>query len=295
MNIKSRAVDDSGNLEVPGPGITVAVVPQTCPCNLWPSVPAPAIADAGAFSPLELGVEFWPDSNGYITGIRFYKSATNTGTHIGSLWSNSGALLASATFTGETTAGWQQVNFANPVPITANTVYVASYHTDVGHFSGDLNYFGSAGVDASPLHAPADGSGHPNGLYTFASTSAFPAQTYYSSNFWVDVVFNSNLGGTQAQAPTFSSLTLNPTSVVGGTQNSTGTVTLSSAAPAGGAVVMLSSNNSAARVPASVIVPAGARSATFTVNTSMVLLATTANISATYNGTTRTASLGLLL
>jgi len=88
--------------------------------------------------------------------------------------------------------------------------------------------------------------------------------------------------------PTVSSLELNPTSVIGGTQSSTGTVTLSGPAPAGGAQVLLSSNNRAASVPSSVTVPAGATSATFTVNTSMVLVTTSANISASYNGTTRT-------
>ena len=30
--IESRAVDDSGNLEKPGPGITVNV---NCPCSIW--------------------------------------------------------------------------------------------------------------------------------------------------------------------------------------------------------------------------------------------------------------------
>ena len=91
--------------------------------------------------------------------------------------------------------------------------------------------------------------------------------------------------------PTVSSLELNPTSVVGGTQSSTGTVTLSGPAPAGGAQVLLSSSNAAAGVPSSVTVPAGATRATFTVNTSMVLVTTSANISASYNGTTRTATL----
>src|SRR5437588_140141 len=95
--------------------------------------------------------------------------------------------------------------------------------------------------------------------------------------------------------PTVSSLTLNPTSVVGGLQSSTGTVTLSGPAPAGGAQVMLFSSNGAASVPSSVTVPAGSSSAIFTVNTSIVLLPTSATISASYNSTTRTASLAVLL
>src|SRR5712664_4069731 len=84
-------------------------------------------------------------------------------------------------------------------------------------------------------------------------------------------------------APTLSSLTLNPTGVVGGMQSSAGTVTLSAPAPAGGAQVALSSSNTAAaRVPSSAIIPAGATSATFTVNTSIVLTSTSVRISASY-------------
>ncbi len=94
--------------------------------------------------------------------------------------------------------------------------------------------------------------------------------------------------------PTLASLTLNPANVFGG-QSSTGTVTLTGPAPAGGAQVSLSSNNGAASVPSSLIVPAGATSATFTVNTSFVVISTSASISASYNGTTRTATLGILL
>jgi len=95
-------------------------------------------------------------------------------------------------------------------------------------------------------------------------------------------------------APTLTSLTLNPTSVVGGLQSSRGTVTLSAPAPAGGVQVTLSSSNGAASVPSSVFIPAGAGSASFTVNTSGVLMSTSATISAYYNGTTQTATLGVL-
>ena len=95
--------------------------------------------------------------------------------------------------------------------------------------------------------------------------------------------------------PTLSSLTLNPSTVIGGVQSSTGQVTLSAPAPAGGATVTLSSSSGAASVPSSVFVPEGATSATFTVNTSIVLVSTSVTISASYNGTTRMASLNVLL
>jgi hypothetical protein len=98
---------------------------------------------------------------------------------------------------------------------------------------------------------------------------------------------------TTPPSSTLSSLTLNPSSVIGGAQFSTGTITLSGPAPAGGAQVMLSSSNGAASVPSSVTVPVGASNATFRVNTSPVLVPTSATISASYNGTTRTADLSV--
>src|SRR5207244_2106129 len=93
--------------------------------------------------------------------------------------------------------------------------------------------------------------------------------------------------------PTLSSLTLNPTSVTGGVQTSTGTVTLSGPAPSGGTAVSLSSSTSTATVPASVTVAGGASSATFTVSTSAVTTSTPVTISASYAGVTKTASLPL--
>jgi hypothetical protein len=90
--------------------------------------------------------------------------------------------------------------------------------------------------------------------------------------------------------PTLSSLTLSPSNVTGG-NSSTGTVTLSGIAPAGGAQVTLSSSGTAASVPSSVTVPAGATSATFTISTSAVAASTPVSISASYSGATQTASL----
>ena len=90
-------------------------------------------------------------------------------------------------------------------------------------------------------------------------------------------------------APGVSSVTLSPTSVKGGT-SSTGTVTLTGIAPAGGLVVSLSSNK-AATVPASVPVPTGSRSAVFTITTSTVKATTSAAITATGGGTKASATL----
>jgi hypothetical protein len=75
------------------------------------------------------------------------------------------------------------------VAITANTTYVASYHTNVGHYNADLNYFASAGVDNGVLHALSNASSGGNGVYMYNANSAFPSNSYSSTNYWVDVVF----------------------------------------------------------------------------------------------------------
>jgi hypothetical protein len=147
----------------------------------------PAQIDSGDTSPLEVGVKFTADYNGTITGIRFYKAATNTGTHTGSLWSASGTRLAQATFTNETASGWQTATFASPVSITAGTTYVASYFTPSGHYS-DTNGGLASPVDNPPLHALGNTTS-PNGVYAYSGTSTFPSLTYNGANYWVDVMY----------------------------------------------------------------------------------------------------------
>ncbi len=256
-----------------------------CPCSLWTGSTVPGNVNSNDPNGVELGVRFTSEVAGSITGIRFYKGSTNTGTHIGNLWTNTGTLLATATFSNETASGWQQVSFASPVAIAANTTYVASYYTPVGNYSYDQNYFTSA-FNNTPLHGAQDGSGGSNGVYLYSAASAFPTGTYLSTNYYVDVVLTTATTG----APTLSSVTLNPTSVTGGS-TSAGTVTLSGAAPTGGATVSLSSNNAAATVPASVTVAAGATTATFTVTTTAVASVASATISGTYNSGTQTGTL----
>ena len=106
-------------------------------------------------------------------------------------------------------------------------------------------------------------------------------------------------GGTRSAALTVTPLTLssfglNPTSVPAGSA-STGTLTLSAAAPAGGATVTLSSSNTAvAKVPSSVTVPAGAASANFSASTA-ACSSGSATISGIYGGVTRSDALTVTL
>jgi Domain of unknown function (DUF4082)/Bacterial Ig-like domain/Bacterial Ig domain len=173
---------------------TSASTGPNCPCSAWPpnATPTnPSDSDTGA---VELGVKFRTDLNGFITGVRFYKGSANTGTHIGNLWTTGGQLLATATFTGETASGWQQVNFGSPVAVTANTVYVASYFAPNGRYAGDNSFFASSGVSNPPVHLLQNGVSGGNGVYQYGAASSFPSQTFQSSNYWVDVVFTTSIG-----------------------------------------------------------------------------------------------------
>jgi hypothetical protein len=160
-----------------------------CPCSAFAAGDVPAVPSASDASAVELGVRFRSSVNGFVTGLRFYKGAANTGTHVGNLWTSAGALLATATFTDESPTGWQTVTFSSPVAITANTVYVASYFAPNGGYATTPNYFSSSGVTNGPLYLLRDGESGGNGLYRYGTSSGFPANTWQSSNYWVDVVF----------------------------------------------------------------------------------------------------------
>jgi cytochrome c peroxidase len=171
-----------GSDEGPAPSAAVTA-------TIWPASAAPSMASFADTGSVNLGVKFTADQSGLVTAIRFYKGAANTGTHIGSLWTASGQLLASVTFANETASGWQQADLANPVAIDANTTYVVSYLAPNGGYAADSGYFAAAGVDSPPLHALRNGVSGGNGLYAYAPTTQFPTGSFQSTNYWVDVVF----------------------------------------------------------------------------------------------------------
>src|SRR5260370_20280095 len=89
-----------------------------CPCSIWQNGTPTGAVDANDPSAVNLGVQFQAASSGFIYGVRFYKEVDNTGTHIGSLWSSTGTLMASGTFSNETASGWQDLDFTTPVAVT---------------------------------------------------------------------------------------------------------------------------------------------------------------------------------
>jgi len=164
--------------------------------TLWPATAVPQVAAKADPAPVNLGVKFSSDVSGFVTGIKFYKGRGNNGTHVGSLWSSTGQLLARATFTGETATGWQAVTFSTPVPITAGVTYTASYLAPVGRYALNEGYFNQA-FTAAPLRATA-------GVYAYGASSSFPSSQWNASNYWVDVLFSRSV---TTSAPVASSCT----------------------------------------------------------------------------------------
>jgi hypothetical protein len=149
--------------------------------SIWSATEKPIRTTDPKTRAVTLGLRFRSSVSGTVTGVRFYKGTQNTGTHTGRLWSRTGALLASVNFSGETASGWQQANFATPVPISANTEYVISYRAPRGRYASDPGYFSSPLVRNSLTAI--------NSVYTYGTSTAFPTSTWQNVNYWVDVVF----------------------------------------------------------------------------------------------------------
>ena len=155
--------------------------PQTTE-NLFPASTVPTTSADPDPGSVELGVRFSAAVDGQITGISYYKSATDTGTHTGALWTSNGTVLASGTFTNETSSGWQTLTFSTPVSITAGTTYVAGFHSN-GHYAATPGFFTSAYTNGD-LTAPVNA-----GVYTYGASGSFPTSTYDSTNYDVSVLF----------------------------------------------------------------------------------------------------------
>ena len=185
------SVSDSGKVGTSNSFDVVASL--ACPCSIWPegTVPAnPSVTDNN--QPINLGVKFRATIDGYVTGLRFYKGAANTGTHTGYLWTASGTQLAQVTFSGESASGWQTAYFPTSVAVSADTTYVVSYYSPSGYFA-DTNSGLSSSVSSPPLRALSDGEDGPNAVYLYGA-AGFPTSNYQGSNYWTDVVFDTSVG-----------------------------------------------------------------------------------------------------
>lgn len=190
--------------------------------TIWPSTAAPA-----SFSKTDtattLGTRFSSKRDGVVTAIRFYKGTGDTGPHIGTLWGPDGSVLARATFSGESTSGWQEARLDSATKISAGRIYTASYRAHRGKFS-------RGGLAALPKQ-----TGDLTALGAVASSSNGRPSSSSSANHFVDVRFAPQRAprawkpprATTTAPPTTSTTSTAPTSTT-----STATTTTSSSTTA---------------------------------------------------------------
>ncbi len=166
-----------------------------CPCHIFTPAQVPSSPFvANDATPLSVGTRFIVATDGYVTGVRFYKDATMTDTHTGSLWTYGGSLLATGTYSGETGSGWQTLTFTTPVQVTAGSTYVATMFTPTGKYIASGNYFLNP-LTNYPLTAPgsADSRG-PAGVFVYGGDQ-YPSSTFNNGNYWVDVTYRQTTAG----------------------------------------------------------------------------------------------------
>jgi hypothetical protein len=208
QTIRVRAIDDSANYPATPAMLNLNV---TGPHTVF-GARGPVTPDSGDDSAVELGLRITPTESGSISGIRFFKSAANTGTHTGSLWSATGVRLATATFSNETATGWQTATFATPVDVTAGTTYVASYWAPRGRYAADADAWAYRGITRAPLAVAGGFGAQPASVYN--TNGDFPTDIFGQSNYYVDAVFTGT-GNTvpvvtaQSPTPDSSSVALN--------------------------------------------------------------------------------------
>jgi uncharacterized protein DUF4082 len=163
----------------------------------------PVVPDVG---PVTLGVKFRSTQPGKVSGIRFYRGATNRDGYAVKLFAANGSLLAGAKAWKDTCAVpcWEQVNFRSPVILAANSTYVAAYFTSNGRYAMDNSGL-TNGHSAGPLSAPASDTIGGNGVYTYSTN--FPNQTWHDGNYYVDIAFTPT-----AMAPAHLTLSFDPPS-----------------------------------------------------------------------------------
>jgi hypothetical protein len=170
--------------------------------NLFTSQ-TPAITDASDGAPgIATATTVRFTQSGTVTGIRFYATATVSGTYTAELYqvtaadvpTPAGTLLASQVAGTAPTGGtWNTITFGTPVDVVTGTLYRAVIHSGAGRYVATLSFFGS---DLTNGDIIADANGDdPVGLGTLRNgTFAISATTTYPGGggntcYFVDVEF----------------------------------------------------------------------------------------------------------
>jgi hypothetical protein len=153
------------------------------PIGMYTGKEVPQTAAENDNAAVELGIRFAVSQPGAVVGVRFYKSAQNSGVHTGSLWDSAGHRIATGTFSKESRSGWQTLRFSSPVTLKTGVTYVASYHTNTGYYAQQSRQFSNGKTIGN---ATIRGT---RGLYTYGKNTAFPRQTWQDVAYFVDALF----------------------------------------------------------------------------------------------------------
>lgn len=153
--------------------------------SIWEDSQRPATFAENDGRAVTLGLEFTADVDAELIALEIHVSPENAGMQSIALWSDDGSVLA-RTNANVSGTGWQTIEFDAPVELEAGEQYVASYYTPDGNYSVSQGFFGAA-VDVGPISLGANA-----GVFSYGTGSSFPTQTYMGSNYWVDVVIDTD-------------------------------------------------------------------------------------------------------
>lgn len=154
--------------------------------SLWyPDVPT---YSTSTDQPSNLGFQFTSSVTGTITHVCYYKDATLTGTHYGSVWCASslcgtiGTELSREEFTSDTGTGWKCQELSTPVSILENVPYRVSVHFPSSAYIRTSSYFSNAYTEQN-LTVPSFGA-----YFRDSSSISYPNQANTGTNFWIDMI-----------------------------------------------------------------------------------------------------------
>ncbi len=153
--------------------------------NIWNN-PTPVTFDDGSHT---LGTRFTSSVSGFIKGLRFFGADDVSATpsdYTGQLWTNTGTLVASGTFTSVSAGSWNELHFATPILINPGAIYIVSYNTGTSQYYAST----SEGLGADFVNGPLTAFGN-GGLYIQGPSPTFPIFSG-GHNYWVDVLFSPN-------------------------------------------------------------------------------------------------------
>ncbi|TQJ30588.1 Ig-like domain-containing protein [Microbacterium sp. SLBN-146] len=169
---------------------------------------APELAAADDTSAVEVGTAFQVSEAGTATAVRFFKAATNTGVHRGTLWSETGTVLAQVDFADETASGWQRMEFSQPVELEPGVTYTVSVFNPNGRYSVTSGYFATPKISGK-ITAPA----LTNGRFFYGGSGGFPVDSWGSSAYFVDAEIEFSSTTTAAPAVTTTTPAASATNV----------------------------------------------------------------------------------